>query len=83
MSLNIKDPEAHQLARELSKATGETMTQAVTNALRERLARLGRSRKADATAAELLAIGRRCAANLNATPIDHDALLYDENGLPK
>jgi len=83
MSLNIKDPEAHQLAQELSKATGETMTQAVTIALRERLARLRRYHKSDTTAAELLAIGRRCAANLNAKSVDHDALLYDENGLPK
>jgi antitoxin VapB len=61
MSLNITDPEAHQLAQELSKAIGETMTEAVTVALRERIARLRRSRKA---AAELLAIGRRCAASL-------------------
>jgi antitoxin VapB len=65
MSLNIKDPEAHQLAQELSKATGETMTAAVTVALRER-SRFRRSRKADATAAELLAIGTRCAASLKA-----------------
>jgi antitoxin VapB len=83
LSLNIKDPEAHQLAQELAKATGETMTEAVTVALRERIARVRRARKADATAAELLAIGRRCAANLNGKPADHAALLYDENGLPK
>ncbi len=83
MSLNIKDPEAHQLAQELSKATGETMTEAVTIALRERLARLRRSRKSDPTVAELLGIGRRCAANLNGKPLDYDALLYDEDGLPK
>jgi antitoxin VapB len=83
MSLNIKDPEAHQLAQELSKATGETMTEAVTVALRERIARLRRSRKADATAAELLAIGTRCAASLKCRPVDHATLLYDENGLPE
>ncbi len=83
MSLNIKDPEAHQLAQELSKATGETMTEAVTVALRERIARLRRSRKADATAAELLAIGARCAASLKGRPVDHATVLFDENGLPK
>ena len=83
MSLNIKDPEAHQLAQELSKATGETMTEAVTVALRERIARLRRSRKADVAAAELLAIGTRCAASLKGRPVDHATLLYDENGLPK
>jgi antitoxin VapB len=69
--------------KELSKATGETTTRAVTVALRERLARLRRSHKSDTTAAEPLAIGRRCAANLKAKPVDHDALLYDESGLPK
>ncbi len=62
---------------------GETMTEAVTVALRERIARLRRSRKADATAAELLAIGTRCAASLKGRPVDHATLLYDENGLPK
>ena len=37
MTLNIKDPEAHKLAQTLAKETGESMTHAVTQALRERL----------------------------------------------
>jgi antitoxin VapB len=77
MSLN------HRPAQELSKATGETMTEAVTVALRERIPRLRRSRKADATAAELLAIGTRCAASLKGRPLAQATLLHDENGLPK
>ena len=40
MALNIKDGETHRLAQELAKATGETMTRAVTNALREQLKRV-------------------------------------------
>jgi hypothetical protein len=40
MGLNIKNREAHLLAQELSKLTGESMTTAVTIALRERLARI-------------------------------------------
>jgi hypothetical protein len=40
-------------------------------------------RKAKATVAELLAIGRRCAVALKGAAIDHAALLYDERGLPK
>ena len=83
MSLNIKDPEAHKLAQELAKATGETMTEAVTVALKERIARIRRSRKADAIAAELLAIGKRCAEQLQGLPMDHGSLLYDDKGLPK
>jgi antitoxin VapB len=83
MTLNIKDPEAHELARRLAERTGETMTRAVTEALRERLARLTRAQKPEATAADLLAIGRRCAATLKGKPVDHGSLLYDERGLPK
>jgi len=83
MSLNIKDPEAHELARKIAQRTGETMTRAVTEALRERLARLDRAEKPEATADDLLAIGRRCAATLKGKPADHGSLLYDERGLPK
>ena len=40
MALNIKNPEAHKLAEELARRTGENMTEAVTQALRERLERV-------------------------------------------
>jgi len=83
VSLNIKDPEAHKLAHALAKETGESMTRAVTEALRERLERVRRQRQAEGTIAELLAIGRRCAHTLKDTPIDHGALLYDERGIPR
>lgn len=83
MTLNIKDPEAHKLAQKLAQQTGETMTRAVTDALRERLERLNRNRKRDTTAEDLLTIGRRCAATLKGKPNDHAAILYDARGLPK
>jgi antitoxin VapB len=83
MTLNIKDPEAHKLARQIAEQTGETMTQAVTEALRERLSRLNNSRKSKCAVEDLLQIGRRCAATLNGEPVDHAALLYDERGLPR
>lgn len=41
MALNIKDPEADRLARALAAQTGETITEAVIKALRERLKREG------------------------------------------
>jgi antitoxin VapB len=41
MSLNIKDPQTDSLVRELAESTGETITQAVEVAARERLDRLG------------------------------------------
>ena len=46
MSLNIKNEETCRLARELARLTGETMTGAVTVALRDRLEREKRLRNA-------------------------------------
>ena len=83
MSLNIKDPEAHKLAQQLARETGESMTTAVTQALRERLDRVRQKRKRDKLYKELLAISERTAALLKGPPIDHAELLYDEHGLPK
>jgi len=84
MSLNIKSKEAHKLARELAKATGESMTQAVTEALRGRLKHLRRERGA-ALSDRLLQIGKDCAAHLKEPfrSMDHGRLLYDEKGLPR
>ncbi|HYX25009.1 MAG TPA: type II toxin-antitoxin system VapB family antitoxin, partial [Thermoanaerobaculia bacterium] len=39
MALSIQNPEAEQLARELADRTGESLTEAVVNSLRERLQR--------------------------------------------
>jgi antitoxin VapB len=82
MTLNIKDPQARELAQALAQETGETMTLAVIHALQEQLARVQRRRKT-ASAEELLAIGRRCAQTLKGrSPIAHGDLLYDKRGLP-
>ncbi len=80
--LNVKDPVAHSLARTLAKETGETITQAVTEAIRERFERVRRGRKRDAVAAELLAIGRRCARTLKRKPVDHGRLVYSAPPVP-
>jgi len=82
MSLNIKDPEAHRLAQAIARATGESMTSVVKQALRERYARIeGQTRKASVE--ELLAIADRAASHVKRPYVDHAPLLYDENGLPK
>ncbi len=85
MSLNIKNEEACRLAGELAELTGETMTGAITVALRERLAREKRRRDVDARVQELHAIGQRCAKLVGEGPssLEHGDLLYDERGLPK
>ena len=84
MSLNIKNEEAHRLAQELARLTGESMATAVTEAVRERLERLRRKRRTS-KADRLLQIGRECAAHLKEPfrSIDHADMLYDEKGLPK
>ena len=82
MSLNVKDPEAHRLAQAIARETGETMTRAVTEALRERYERLQRNR-GKASVEELLAIADRAAAHVKRPYVDHAELLYDEHGLPK
>lgn len=84
MSLNIKNGEAHELAQQLAALTGESMTAAVTEALRERLNRLRRER-AGRLSDRLLAIGKDCAAHLKEPfrSIEHGDLLYGEDGLPR
>jgi antitoxin VapB len=82
MSLNVKDPEAHRLAQAIAEATGETLTRAVTEALRERYERLHR-RDPEALAADIRAIADRAAAYIKRPYLDHAELLYDEHGLPK
>lgn len=84
MSLNLKSQEAHRLVRELAELTGESMTAAVTEAVRERLARVRRE-KGQSLSDQLMAIGRDCASRLKEPykSIDHGDLLYDELGLPK
>ena len=82
MSLNVKDPEAHRLAQAITQETGETLTRAVTEALRERYERLHK-RDPEALAADIRAIADRAAAHIKRPYLDHAEFLYDEHGLPK
>jgi antitoxin VapB len=82
MSLTIKSEKTQRLARELARETGESLTVAVTEAIRERLDRV---RSTDGMAERILNIGRECAAHFKEPykSIDHGELLYDEKGMPK
>jgi antitoxin VapB len=83
MALNIRNPETEQLAEVLAKLTGETKTEAVTQALRDRLARLRRERTHRRLADELDEIARHCAKLPVRDPRTSDEILgYDEHGLP-
>ena len=85
MSLHIKNTEAHEFAGKLARLTGESMSKTPTEAIRERLERERRHGGTQDLAAELLAIGRRCAAHMRrpAHSSDHGDLLYDEQRLPQ
>ncbi|MBZ5604019.1 MAG: type II toxin-antitoxin system VapB family antitoxin [Acidobacteriia bacterium] len=80
--LNVKDPEAHRLAQAIAEETGETMTRAVTEALRERYQRI-QNRKGRASVKELMAIAKRASSKVKKPYLDHAEFLYDERGLPK
>ncbi len=83
MALNIKDPVTEKSVRELASATGETVTMAVRKAAEERLARVRRERPGGGLAAEIMEIGRRCAALPDLDTRNADEILgYDEWGLP-
>ena len=85
MALNIKNEETRRLAGELASLTGETMTGAITVALKERLERERRERSVEARLRKMRAISERCAKLLRDGPsaVEHGDFLYDERGLPK
>lgn len=83
MPLNIRNPEAERLATELAKSTGETKTEAVIKALRDRLTRVRRERAKRPLAEELEEIANHCASLPVLDDRTPDEILgYDEDGLP-
>lgn len=83
MALNIKNPEADRLARELAETTDESVTQAVTRALRERLERVTGRRRAAGLREEIARMQERIARlpRLDRRS-DEEILGYDEHGIP-
>lgn len=82
MALNIKNDDTERVSRRLSELTGESITTAVTIAVRERLARLERERASSAdTVDRILAIGAETAPALRRSAVTVEDL-YDERGLP-
>lgn len=83
MALSIKNDEADRLARELAAATGESLTDAIVVALRERLER-ERGRRRMGTVDRL----RRLASEVAELPVldsrPADVIVgYDEHGLAR
>ena len=81
MALSIKNPEVERLARELAAKTGESMTDAVMVALRERLARQEHDRRAFNTRRlrEIVADARKLP---HLDTRSDEIMGYDEIGLP-
>lgn len=84
MAMNIKNSETQRLARELAALTGESLTAAIIEALRERLKRM-QGKRNTCLAELLLAIGKDCAPRLKEPfrSASHGDLLYDDHGLPR
>lgn len=82
MAISIKDPETDRLARALAAATGTSLTDAIREALRDRLEREAhRTRRG--IGAEIRRIQVRLAGLPVLDPRSPDELLgYDERGLP-
>ena len=83
MALNIKDDAADRLARELAAETGESITAAVTVAVRERLERLRGAVPRERSRQELARIASRSAARrVRDKRSAEDILGYGPDGLP-
>lgn len=86
MALSLKNPETERLAKELAETTGESLTLAVTVALKERLEREEKARKREGRLAWLRQITKETAAIMNdgrSSKELMDELYDDETGLPK
>ena len=84
MPLNIKNPEADELARELAERTGETITEVVIHALRDRLERERGRRRPQSLKEQLREIGKRCAALPDLdTRSAEDIIGFDDAGVPR
>lgn len=84
MALNIRNKEAEQLVEELARRTGETKTEAVIKALRDRLGRIRRQRPGRRLADQLDEIARSCARLPVLDRRSPDEILgYGEDGLPR
>jgi antitoxin VapB len=82
--LNIRNEETEQLAAALAQLTGETKTEAVTQALRERLQRVRRARTKRRLADDLDEIALHCSTlPVRDTRGADEIMGYDEHGLPR
>lgn len=82
MALNIKDEETDRLARELAEETGQSITEAVRDAIVGQLATLRRKKRADPKSELSGVIARGRARRVVDSRSEGEILGYDEDGLP-
>ncbi|GJL66553.1 MAG: antitoxin VapB [Nitrospirales bacterium] len=83
MALNIRNLEAEKLAEAVTAITGESKTQAVTKALKDRLETLKRRKSRHSVADKLDEVAKHCAAlPILDTRSPDEVLGYDDHGLP-
>ena len=84
MALNVRNAETGRFAAALARRAGETQTEAVTKALRQRVGRLRCERGTRRPADELNDITPHCSclSVLDARTPD-EILGYDDRGLPR
>ena len=84
MPLSIRSAEVEKLARTLARLTGENMTEAILESLRERYQRIRAGRASQRLIDDLSMIANRTAA---LPKLDHrsaeEILGYDDHGLPR
>ena len=83
MAINIKSPDCERLVRELADLTGDSITDAIQMAVRERLTR-EKLRTLGSVERSWQRI-ERIQERIRAFPVAErrDALTYDEWGLPR
>ena len=84
MAMNIKNQEAHALAREIAARAGISLTDAVLLALREKHAAMAEEKRSrQARIESLLAYGRRLSLRRSGGSSDTGDLYDDGLGLPR
>jgi len=82
--LNIKSEDAYRLASQLAELTGQSLTTAVTEALRERLEREQRGRQREDRLREVREITADIRRLLGEPlPSSNHDWLYEDDGLPR
>jgi antitoxin VapB len=84
MPLSIKNDATERLARQVARATGESLTEAIHKALEERWQQLAAKRRGGILAGQLEDLLRRVDLMPTLDSRDEDEILgYDEHGVPR